>query len=139
MQKTKTLGMNLFENEDPVKAEYFNANTEITDAAVAAMQAQMAKHVTVVTGSYTGTGGNTGMTLHFDRKPCFVVIFRGNSFLLCFRELGYGIQITTSATSCVNFDTHISWEGSDLVLPASGSGFNTSNGTYPYFAFLADE
>lgn len=159
MKQTENLGLNLFENTDPVLAENFNANTRKLDAAVTEAKALTesrfstnkksisdlaAAAVTVQTGSYIGDG-NDVRTLTFPRKPAMVIIHQGNITLLCIHGKAYGVLLNnTSGFGTVSHPVTTTWNdaGKQLTLTkAADLSKNTANITdfaYTWVAFLCD-
>ena len=158
MKQTENLGLNLFENTDPVLAENFNANTRKLDAAVTEAKALTesrfstnkksisdlaAAAVTVQTGSYTGDGSDA-RTLTFTRKPAMVIIQYANTTLLCIHGRDYAVALNNvSGYGSVSHPVTAAWddEGKQLTLTkavGSNNAANLSNYTYSWIAFLCD-
>ena len=78
MQKTENLGMNLFESGDPVKAEFFNQNTQI-------LEEQVCQKVSCATGSFPYFATEDSVTLTFDRKPLMIFFVSSFGLGLCMR------------------------------------------------------
>ena len=159
MKQTENLGLNLFENTDPVLAENFNANTRKLDTAVTAAKTLTefrystnkqsindlaAAAVTVQTGSYTGDDSDA-RTLTFTRKPAMVIIYQGNTTFLCIHNKDYAVALNNvSGYGSVSHPVTAAWNdaGKSLTLATaaglSNNAANHSNYTYNWMAFLCD-
>ena len=130
MQKTTNLGMNLFESGDPVKAEFFNHNTEV-------LENHVSKKVSYASGSFAPFSRDSRFTLTFDSKPLFLMLTSLSGFVICIpgcRGISY------SQSNYLNTVVNCEWGSSSVTFYINQNETNNTviNGSYPvyYFAVL---
>ena len=159
MKQTDNLKLNLFENSDPVLAQYFNENSTKLDAAITeakaltearynankqSTDALAAKTVTVQTGTFTGNGEST-LTVSFNRPAAVVILQYSSNTLLCIRGRSYGVgHLPASGFGGNFFIPGLTWssDGKTLTMTGltnSGTMPNLSNTEHFWMAFLCDE
>ena len=126
MQYTEKLGLNLFEETDPVLADHFNENTQ-------KIENQLIQRPYMVTGTCPSVNGKS-LTLTFDHKPLFVILCSGNDSFscdFCFHGKGKSFVPDGSTESPLAWDD----ETNSLTITMDTWDFMI----YTYTAFLADE
>ena len=133
MQKTENLGMNLFESGDPVKAEFFNQNTEILENLVS-------RKVGFATGSFNGFNKSERLTLSFDSKPLLLLCASSNGVTICIPG-SRGITVDCCNNVNVSNTIQCEWGNTSVTLFVgpyeSGSNVVNTTGTVNYFAIVA--
>lgn len=154
MEQTNHVQLNLWEGEDRILREDFNAdNVKTEDALVEAAEEQAALaqalagcgNCKLVYGSYTGTGkygSSSKNKLTFERKPIYVAVFPAAQSgyndirLQLLRNVPYAIGLggNSSYTNTVSWtDTDVQWYSS---TSNAGCQFNEKNEVYHYLALL---
>ena len=127
MQTTEKLKMNLFEAGDPVKAEYFNHNTQVLEQAVSGK-------VGYAAGSFPYFAKDEHVTLTFDRKPVMIFFLSAYGLGMCMRgSKGVSVSSHDSTGSKILCD----WgEVSVTVSVSDPTAVLCGGSTVHYFAVL---
>ena len=148
MKQTDNLKLNLFENSDPVLAQYFNENSTKLDAAITEAKALTetrykankqsidsltVEAVTTEIGTYTGDGSSE-KTLTFTKKPLLVFLMHDGVTYLCFRDRACAVSLHPTFNSCVAYTYPLTW--SDTSVTISHTVINTENKQYTYLALV---
>lgn len=159
MQKTEYYQLSLWDPEDRIQREDFNADNAAIDKVLHATAQQAAKTDTevrsalakcgnckIVYGTYKGTGksGSGGpVTLNFDHKPVFALV-QDNAYSN--DDNDHKLRMMRGITGAVIMDGNYMWEntvawGDTWVRWYSPHGadtqFNASGSEYHYMALLA--
>lgn len=127
MQKTEKLNMNLFESGDPVKAEFFNHNTQVLEEAVT-------NKVGCAAGSFDWFELDESVTLTFDRKPLLLIFLSSYGLGICARD-SYGVSV--SSHDSTGNKIHCQWGDTDVVVSMSSPTAVLGGGSkVSYFAIL---
>ena len=153
MEQTQNYQLNLWEGEDRILREDFNADNMKTEQALAEVAEQAAMvskcgNCKIVCGSYTGSGhygSNSKNTLSFDHKPMLVFVQEKN---YVDSSVDYHLRMVRDSVwsngkaDNYRFAQTVSW-GDKSVSWYSASGtnaemqFNKSSAVYTYVALLA--
>ena len=119
MEQTGNYQLNLWEGEDRILQEDFNADNVKMEATAQAAMASKCGNCQIYHGSYVGTGSSTNI-LTFPKKPMFITIMGSNMWLVTVQGAPVSIAKNAGAGSGKSYAT---WSGNSVSLE-DGSGYS---------------
>ena len=142
MEQTQNYQLNLWEGEDRILREDFNADNMKTEQALAEVAEQAAMvskcgNCQLYYGTYTGTGSGA-TTLSFQKKPLMVTIMGDNIWITAVQ--GVPVAIGKNAGELYSGYNTASWSGNDVSIVNGNNDMsaqcNSKNTTYYVVALM---
>lgn len=132
MQKSEIFNMNLFESGDPVKAEFFNENTQILESALK----YLPNVVTGIFESPESADGTFTKKLTFEAAPLLVLVCNPNGVIIAIRNAEKAATAYVSTGS--SFSVSCTWSGNSVTLQSSTSHpvMGSTSSVHHYLALL---
>lgn len=107
MEQTENYQLSLWDKDDRILMESFNADNATLDAALAAQQTALDAHAASIAKlgncqlwvtTYTGTGGTGSVSVTFPKSPvAFLVCGGDGSLMVAQREIGQAVSMHLNA------------------------------------------
>ena len=142
MEQTQNYQLNLWEGEDRILREDFNADNMKTEQALAEVAEQAAMvskcgNCQLYYGTYTGTGSGA-TTLSFQKKPLMVTIMGDNIWITAVQ--GAPVAIGKNAGQLYSGYNDVTWSGNSVSISNGNNDMesqcNTKNTTYYVVALM---
>jgi len=115
MQKSEKMNLNLFEDSDFVKPEFFNENTQIIDNA-------LFQSASVVMGTYNRyhptDEADIGLILEFEKTPVFIFLMSQYGLVMSFR--GTSEAFDSPHAQYRDYKVSVTWHENSVQLMGLG-------------------